>query len=156
FFLGHIHDVHTGIMEAHFGEEPGSYKRVRPAPGELRRLWSVEQEHVHFSGLQSELSVFSNFREAYACFMHDLTRQAVRSVKLVITETDRIKRLYVTGGFAKNPFFTGFLSLAFPGYTLFTSEVANATSLGAALVIAGKVWPGFSPFRELGLTEVIV
>ncbi len=156
FFLGHIHDLNTGIMEAHFGEERGSYKRVRPAPGELRRLWSVEQESVHFSDMQSELSVFSTFREAYVCFMLDLTRQAVRSVKLVIPKTNPVKRLYVTGGFAKNPFFTGFLSLAFPGFTLFTSEVANATSLGAALVIAGKVWPGFRPFRELGLTEIIV
>ncbi len=165
FFLGHKHDVNVERIEDYFGEERGSYKKVQPLEGELKNLWnrSGEQGYFFTQGIQadsldilSDLSIFSSFGKAYARFMCDLTFQAVESVKLVMPENSPVKRLYITGGFAKNPFFTGFLSLAFPEHSVFTSEVANATSLGAALVIAGKVWPDYQPFRDLGLTGVFI
>ncbi len=147
FFLGHIHDAHVVEIESHFGEAHGSYKLIQPEPDELRRLW-MEGE------AQPDLLQCSSYREAYAYFMLDLTRQTIRSAKLVIRENSPVKDIYLTGGFAKNPFFTGFLSLAFPNLSVFTSEVANATSLGAALVIAEKVWPGSLPEIDLGLGRV--
>lgn len=147
FFLGHIHDENVEKIESHFGVEQGAYKKVLPEPGELRRLWKDETE-------QLDLSQFHSFREAYAYLMLDLTRQTVNSIQLVIQKNSKIRNLYITGGFAKNSFFTGFLSLAFPGFSVFTSEVANATSLGAVLVIAERVWPGNSSLPDLGLCRV--
>lgn len=148
FFLGHIHDASVEKIEAFFKEGHGSYKLIQPEPGELKRLW---MEGV----AQSDLLQCSSYREAYAYLMLDLSRQTVRSVKLVVQENSPVKHIYLTGGFAKNPFFTGFLSLAFPDLSVFTSEVANATSLGAAIVIAEKVWPGSPPTIDLGLDRVL-
>lgn len=147
FFLGHIHDQNVERIESHFGVEPGSYKLIQPESGELKQLWKEGIE-------KPDLLLCSSCREAYAYLMLALSRQTVHSIKLVIEEENPGKTLYVTGGFAKNPYFTGFLSLAFPGYSVFTSEVANATSLGAALVIAEKVWPGNFSAPDLGLCRV--
>ena len=80
----------------------------------------------------------------------------IHSIKLIIPLKDVTKHLYITGGFAKNPLFTTIMALAFNEKRVFTSEVDNATSLGAALVTAGQIWntPGAS--LDLGLKEVII
>jgi sugar (pentulose or hexulose) kinase len=73
---------------------------------------------------------------------------------LISVPGEPTSRIYITGGFAKNPYFTGFLSCAFPGRKIFTSQVDNATALGAAMVIAGKVWDKPMQPPDLGLKEV--
>lgn len=163
FFLGHIHDVNVRRLEVHYGVESGSYRHIIPFPGDLKALWSKGERPLHFfkdgmpedyTDLGADLSLFGSFEEAYACLMADLTKVAVESVKLILPEKSPVKAIYITGGFSKNPFFTGFLTLAFPGRKVYISEVANATSLGAAMVIAGRVWPESPPLSDLGLKDV--
>lgn len=163
FFLGRIHDLNVERLETHFGVSRGSYKHISPSPGELKHIWGKENAQTHFfrDGIPdayldklADLSAFKSFEYAYAWFMCDLTKMALASVKLVLPEDSRTEQIFISGGFSKNPFFTGFLSMAFPERRVYTSEVANATSLGAALVIAGKVWPDFQNQHGLGLSEV--
>jgi sugar (pentulose or hexulose) kinase len=78
----------------------------------------------------------------------------VFSIGLILGEKDSTQHLYVTGGFARNPIFRTILCLAFPGKRIFTSEVDNASSLGAALVMADRVWEGSTLDLELGLSEI--
>jgi sugar (pentulose or hexulose) kinase len=86
--------------------------------------------------------------------MVDLTRQVVHSIGLIVSEVDSTKHLYITGGFARNPIFRTILCLAFPDKQVFTSEVDNASSLGAALVMSDKIWKGAADHFDLGLSEV--
>jgi sugar (pentulose or hexulose) kinase len=76
--------------------------------------------------------------------MIDLTGLTADSINLVITAEDMTKNLFVTGGFAKNPIFTRLLAARFCDKTVYTSEIANATSLGAALVL----WRCFGDVEE--------
>jgi sugar (pentulose or hexulose) kinase len=163
FFLGHIHDDFVERLESRFQVEQGAYKGIRPDPGEIRTLWAEGQEKGFFfqgggpSGgevQETGMAQFRSFREAYAWLMLDLTKRAVRSVQLIIPEHDISKHLYITGGFAQNSFFTGFMAIAFPSKTVFISEVDHATSLGAALVISQKVWPALLPVADLGLKRI--
>jgi hypothetical protein len=45
------------------------------------------------------------------------------------------------------------LAAAYPSKKVYTSEIDNATALGAALVILGSLEPGKKPVLNLGLKE---
>ncbi|EOR95142.1 Rhamnulokinase RhaK in alpha-proteobacteria [Arcticibacter svalbardensis MN12-7] len=54
--------------------------------------------------------------------------------KLVLEGTN-VKRIFVDGGFSKNPIYMQLLASAFPEMEVFAASVAQATSIGAALAI---------------------
>jgi L-fuculokinase len=72
----------------------------------------------------------------------DLVAQQVASTKLVFGKTTP-KKIFVDGGFSKNPIFMNLLSEAFFHSEVYASEVAQASALGAALVISEK-WSTYS------------
>jgi sugar (pentulose or hexulose) kinase len=102
-----------------------------------------------------DLGQFASFEGAYVRLMTDLSRQVVDSIKLVLPKNDHTRHLYITGGFARNPVFRTILGLAFPDKQVFTSEVDNASSLGAALMVVEHVWKGASDHLDLGLSELM-
>jgi sugar (pentulose or hexulose) kinase len=94
---------------------------------------------------------FGTFSEAYHQLMIDLTSMTADSIDLVITPEDQTRNLYITGGFAKNPLFASLLASRFRDKKVYTSEVANATSLGAALVLWNCLGKEAEPELDLGL-----
>ena len=85
--------------------------------------------------------------------LSDLTMEAIN---LVISKHDDTKNLYITGGFSKNDLFVKLLASSFPHIRVYTSEVSNATALGAALVILETMEPGVKPSLDLGLNECVI
>ena len=81
----------------------------------------------------------------------DLVDLTKRSIDLIIAKEDQTKDIYISGGFSKNPIFLKLVASRFPDKRVFTSEVANATSLGAALVLWKGIDPNFNPAIDLGL-----
>ena len=163
FFLGRIHDLNVERLQEHFFTDEAAYKRVDPGRNRIRQLWESGEEGQFFFrlgipvgmvDLGVECRKFGSFEEAYSRMMVDLSRQVVHAIGLIIAEKDSTKHLYITGGFAKNKIFRTILSLAFPEKQVFTSEVDNASSLGAALVMADKIWEGTADQLDLGLSEV--
>jgi sugar (pentulose or hexulose) kinase len=163
FFLGHIHDVNVERLSEFFKVYKNTYKKVVVDGGLLERFKENNKgERVFFSGTMPEdfidkdadLGKFGSFREAYHQLMIDLTTLTADSINLIITPGDKTKNLFVTGGFAKNPLFTRLLAARFCDKTVYTSEIANATSLGAALVL----WRCFGiteePLLDLGLQHI--
>ena len=49
-----------------------------------------------------------------------------------------MKNIYVDGGFSKNQIFMNLLSLQYPDLEVFGAEVAQASALGAALILHDK------------------
>ncbi len=78
----------------------------------------------------------------------DLTKE---SIDLIIAKEDKTSNIYISGGFSKNPIFLALIASHFPKKHVFTSEVANATSLGAALVLWKSMDKRFNPAIDLGL-----
>jgi sugar (pentulose or hexulose) kinase len=162
FFLGRIHDLNVERLQEHFFAPESAYKGVDPGSQKIAELWDLGEEGRIFfrKGIPQglvDLGVdcrqFRSFDEAYARLMVDLTRLVVHSIRLIIAEKDTTCHLYVSGGFARNPIFLVVLSLAFPGKQVYASEMDNASSLGAALVIANKVWAGSAGTLDLNLTS---
>ena len=102
-----------------------------------------------------DLGRFENFATAYHQLMKDLTELTVKSIKLIIAEKDTTENIYITGGFTKNSIFTGLVARAFREKGVYTSQVTNATALGAALVIWNHFDKKEAPSVDLGLQRVI-
>lgn len=161
-FLGHIHDENVKYLSGVYQVDPGVYKTITPDETLIRRLGGrTRRQRVFFrEGVpedsvdrSADLSPFAGFAEAYHQLVADLADLTAGAIGLILDEKDKTKNLYITGGFSKNPIFVTLLAGYFPGKRVYTSEIANATSLGAALVIWNAVDPAFSAAIDLGLKQ---
>ncbi|MNL46630.1 hypothetical protein D3C87_1693620 [compost metagenome] len=66
--------------------------------------------------------------------MLDIIAQQIISTQLVIHNSP-VKKVFVDGGFSKNPIFMNLLAEAFPEMEVYAASMAQASALGAALAI---------------------
>ena len=89
---------------------------------------------MNTSGFENtDLDDFSSYEEAYHRFMQYILLQQYAATSLVMS--DEIKRIFVDGGFSKNPVYMNLLSAMFPRLEVFAATVSQATAIGAALAI---------------------
>jgi hypothetical protein len=91
---------------------------------------------------------FNNFEEAYHQLMNELGDLTLEAINLVLPESDETENIYITGGFSKSELFQNLIAKAYPSKSVYTSEIANGSALGAALVVSGS-----SSSLNLGLTR---
>ncbi|MEO5594346.1 MAG: carbohydrate kinase, partial [Chitinophagaceae bacterium] len=58
----------------------------------------------------------------------------VASVNLVLKNCG-VKKIFVDGGFGKNPIYMNLLAAVFPGIEVYAASVAQASAMGAALAV---------------------
>ena len=81
-----------------------------------------------------KLDEFASYEEAYHQLIADIMKQQVRSTNLVLKGA-HVKRIFVDGGFSKNPIYMYLLAEAFPKIEVYAASVPQASALGAALAI---------------------
>jgi hypothetical protein len=129
-FGGHFHEEQVTRMEAHFG---GSFK-------DLRFSERVFELQTRVTGVYSstfadrDLSDFADLAAAYDQFMVDLVGQQIFSLNMLLHDSP-VKQLLVDGGFSKNEWYMRLLAHAYPSVNVYAAEVAQASALGAALMI---------------------
>ncbi|MEJ7913933.1 MAG: FGGY-family carbohydrate kinase, partial [Chitinophagaceae bacterium] len=64
----------------------------------------------------------------------DLITQQLASTWLILKDSP-VKRIFVDGGFSKNPVYMHLLAAAFTDIEVYAASVAQATAMGAALAI---------------------
>jgi sugar (pentulose or hexulose) kinase len=156
-FLGRIHDVNVERISNQFGVGNDDYKTIGLNERLLRSLKEKREGRKFFrNGVPENLvddstdaGQFHSFEEAYHQLMIDLTDLTAESIRLVIPEKNTTRNIYISGGFSKNTIFLYLLKDYFPDKKIVTSEVANSTSLGAALVLWKGIDPDFQPEIEL-------
>jgi len=162
-FLGHIHDLNVERLNRLFGVENSVYKELALNERKIRALKQKSEGKLIFfkEGVPEDyvdLSVrkeqFNSFEEAYHQLVMDLSYLTKESIDLIIAKKDKTKNIYMSGGFSKNPIFLALIASHFPEKQVFTSEVANATSLGAALVLWKGIDSHFCPVIDLGLKSI--
>lgn len=163
-FLGHLHETAVGLMNEHFRTTPNFYRSVRYDKDLiviLRKKYTGDRRaffnSVPGSGTFKEridMFDFKSFDEAYHQLMIELGDLAIEAIRLVLAENDETENIFVTGGFSNNMIFLKLLAAAFTSKRVYTSEISNATALGAALVVLKSVSPGREPVLNLGLTEI--
>ena len=157
FWLGHLHETAARQISAHFRKPEDHFKKVKLD----RELLSTNKSHFGdrkiffkpYSYLRElnetiDMYEFSSFEMAYHQLMQELIDFTVESIRLILAESDETSDIFITGGFSGNTIFVHLIRLAFPEKKIWTSEIGNASALGAALVISGP-----APKINLGLTE---
>jgi sugar (pentulose or hexulose) kinase len=129
-FGGHFHEEQVARMEAHFG---GSFQDCRFSDRvfELKPLASSVYECAF---AVRNLADFPDLASAYDQFMVDLVGQQLYSLNLLLKDAP-VKQLLVDGGFSKNEWYMRLLANALPEVAVYAAEVAQASALGAALMV---------------------
>jgi len=157
FFLGHLHETAVNLIAAHFNKSEDYFKKVK-SDSQLSASFKnrFNNKKVFFqSGAYSrdlkdyiDMYEFTSFEEAYHQLMNELGTLTIESINLVLPADDDTENIYITGGFSKNALFRKLIKEAYPKKNIYTSEIANASALGAALVITGS-----AQNLNLGLTS---
>lgn len=138
-FAGYEHEQQIKILAEHFGKETDCYKTVKYNEQTIASLssypppsGSVEKSITVFPN--RKLSDYPDYETAYHQLIADIIERQLFSTNLVLKGTEA-KRIFVDGGFSKNPIYMELLARVFPDVEVYAASVAQATSLGAALAI---------------------
>jgi sugar (pentulose or hexulose) kinase len=162
-FLGHLHEEGIKIISEYFKINENGTRLIKPDLKLLNKLLAKFIDEKVFiipddprRELRDEpdMFVFDNFIEAYHQLMVELADLTIEAIHRVIPESDEANKIYITGGFARNALFLKLIASSFPDKSVYTSEISNATALGAALVIHNVIFPDMKVDPELGLVEV--
>jgi len=139
-FSGFEHEQQVKRIAAHFNTDAIKYKNVSFNRAIVASLKSrIVPPDVIFDGKKSlfgsrNLNDFKNDTEAYHQLIMDLVQIQAWSTRLVLNDAS-VRRIFVDGGFSKNNVYMNLLALAFPGMEVFAASMAQATALGAAIVL---------------------
>ncbi len=129
-FGGHFHEEQVARMEAHFG---GSYHDLTFSE-RVFSLSSRSSSVFECAFASRDLHDFPDLASAYDQFMVDLVGQQLHSLDLLLKDAP-VKQLLVDGGFSKNEWYMRLLAHALPEVDVYAAEVAQASALGAALMV---------------------
>jgi sugar (pentulose or hexulose) kinase len=137
-FAGYEHEQQTKRLAYHFGVALDAFKQVQFNPdllGVLQTENIAALTGVHTSAFANrDLHSFNNYDEAYHQFILDIIMQQKVSTSLILGEK-KVTRIFVDGGFAKNPVYMNLLAAAFPNMEVYAASVSQATAIGAALAV---------------------
>ena len=145
-FAGNTHEIQIKRLQEHYQVSPTQYKSVEfnasyleVLDNQMKNIPSVEQAHMDYlvdcAFNVRDLNKFPTYELAYVQLMIDLACQQIFSLRLLLKEDTPVTKILVDGGFSKNPLYMNFLVHAFPAFEIYGAEVAQASSLGAALMM---------------------
>jgi sugar (pentulose or hexulose) kinase len=172
-FAGHEHEQQTKRLAAHYHVPADYYKQVRYDAALIAQLREDHEplDHTDEGGAGGIIpaapkasltgSVFAgraladypDYETAYHQLMLDIMAQQVVSTALVLHQSP-VSRLFVDGGFSKNPIYMNLLAAAFPQMEVWAASVAQATALGAALAFHDQWNPESVPADLISLSTV--
>lgn len=129
YFAGKLHETETVRIAKAFNVPNDFYQ-------------SIGFEHAIYSAYKIDTSDFStrdvksytSATTAYYALMDHIMQKQVMSTKLALGKTS-VTRIFVDGGFSKNDIYMHLLARAFPTMEVYAASVAQASALGAALVL---------------------
>ncbi|RKO73280.1 carbohydrate kinase [Sphingobacterium puteale] len=133
-FAGYEHEEQVKRIAKAFQISTGKFKQIDLdwTIIEKYQALDISDELSAFSTI--DLSHFGDYVEAYHVLMMHLVKAQVKATTLVMNQTG-VQRIFVDGGFSRNHIYMGLLAQAFPNSEVFGASMAQATALGAALVI---------------------
>ena len=145
-FAGNTHEIQIKRLQEHYQASPTQYKSVEfnasyleVLDDQMKNIPSVDQAHMDYlvdcDFNARDLNKFPTYELAYVQLMIDLACQQIFSLRLLLKEGTPVTKILVDGGFSKNSLYMNFLVHAFPAFEIYGAEVAQASSLGAALMM---------------------
>ena len=156
-FIGHLHETALKQVCDHFKKPDDFYKKIKAddqLSTSLKMKYGVKKIFFQTGPYSRELKEyidnyeFNTFEEAYHQLMNELGDLLLEAINLILPANDDTENIYITGGFSGNELFLNLITKAFPSKFVYTSEIANGSALGAALVVSGS-----KSSLNLGLTR---
>ena len=136
-FAGYQHEEEAQALAKLFQKPIDYYKVVGYNEAVVKHI-KERIASYNESGLPAlQIKDFASYEEAYHFVMMQLIEKQVESTEMVLQGTV-VKRIFVDGGFGKNPLYMNLLAAAFPAVEVFAASMAQATAIGAALAIHSK------------------
>ncbi len=130
-FAGNYHEQQVKRLAAYFDKPAQYYNGVKPDIDFLLMFLDTHKA-VEFDTIN--LDLFNSYDNAYQLLVHDIVKKQKESTMLVLKST-AVKKIFVDGGFSKNPLYMQLLAEAFAGFKVYAATVAQASATGAAMVI---------------------
>lgn len=135
-FAGHMHELQVKRISDYFSVSSAMFRSMRidwSIVQALRKDLSVKGSSLDVFA-ERALSDFENATIAYHALMMDLVAAQVASTLLVMGE-QVVGRIFVDGGFSKNDIYMNLISDSLQDVEVYAASMAQATAIGAALVI---------------------
>jgi sugar (pentulose or hexulose) kinase len=143
-FAGYEHEEQVKRLSTHFNKPADYYSYIKcddELVANLKKSRKTADDDLSSDVMvkassfpKRDLFDFSSYEEAYHQLIFDLINQQVKSTQLVLRGTE-VKKIFVDGGFGKNPIYMQLLAAAFPDMEVYAANVAQATAIGAAVAI---------------------
>lgn len=134
-FVGQIHAQFCRELSEQFGKGNDYYKQVAFDEALLMQAGSNGTDKI-----LEAMNAAQSFEQAYHQRMEVLVDQQVAKLNLVLKDAP-VEQLFVDGGFAQNPVFMHLLARRLPGISVHAANLAQASSLGAAMAISNYGFP---------------
>ncbi|WP_312135753.1 FGGY family carbohydrate kinase [Sphingobacterium sp.] len=133
-FAGQEHEIQSKRIAEHFDITTAKFKHMDINWTIVKALEkaSISSELDAFGKI--DLAQYANYEEAYHALILHLIKAQVVSTKL-IQAGQKTTRIFVDGGFSKNNIYMNLLAHEFPEMEVYAASMAQATAIGAALVI---------------------
>ncbi|MBY0537677.1 MAG: carbohydrate kinase [Chitinophagaceae bacterium] len=139
-FLGAAHEEQLSHINTHFKRGANDYQSINFNANYLNNLKSCFGEDSKelleaSSGLHLiDWRACNSFEEAYHQLLFNLVELQKKSTDLVLHNSP-VDCIFVDGGFSHNQLFMQFLKRQYPEKSVYAATVAQASALGAALVL---------------------
>lgn len=137
-FAGQFHEIQTKRIAEFFEVDSKFYKQIKFDENILKTFIPNKTVNVFQCEFDKrDLSAFGTIEMAYHQLIVDIIAQQEFSTGLVLRNST-ISNIYVDGGFSKNGIYMNLLKQIFPDKNIYAAEVAQASALGAALILHDK------------------
>ena len=140
-FLGNEYNFWIRTISEYFQQPLGKHKNITHDPEMLQSLRRFSGPVYQWTGVNysaeangTDLSLFTNYEEAYHKLIIDLVDLQVDSLRLAIGKTP-VQRIFVDGGFLDNKLFIKLLTEKMSEYQVTPASVPLGSALGAAMVV---------------------
>lgn len=142
-FAGYEHEQQVKKLAVYFSKPVDYFTMVQCDTRTLNAIKPALKQYIenkkdaasggYFFG-DKETGTFSSYEEAYHYLVAEIIVQQVKSTNLILQGT-YVKKIFVDGGFSKNPIYMKLLADVFPTLEIFAASVPQASALGAAMAI---------------------
>jgi sugar (pentulose or hexulose) kinase len=145
-FAGYEHEQQVKRLAAHFNKPENYYSSVKADFTLLQKMNKDKKEQLkkqqspmigQSAFTKRDLKDFKTYEEAYHRLIFDIIIQQVYSTNIVLKGTE-VKKIFVDGGFGKNPIYMHLLALSFPDIEVYAASIPQASAIGVALAIHDK------------------
>jgi sugar (pentulose or hexulose) kinase len=109
------------------------FKSIAGNSVKASRVFIGKEHEVESKKLSKLYNNKIDFDEAYEKLMEEMVKKQVQSTNLILQSNT--KKIFVDGGFSKNKYYLRGLAFTYPEIEIYSSTIAQASAIGAALVV---------------------